>query len=138
MQLFFYPPWPLQCYLGAHISYFLCYMQKSFPFPTFCMQQIKGNSRHLQAGLEDVTNRNCLPNLKSLMLIIDGLTLLYNWHHWYRCCEIWDLISTLADKLRIVFETSKLKIGDNFVFEKLIHTENYLLLTGHQIRHCLA
>ena len=72
----------------------------------------------------------------SSMLIIDGLTLLYNWHHWYRCCEIWDL-STLADKLKIVFiETSKLKIGDNFVFEKLIRTENYLLLTGHRICHC--
>ena len=72
----------------------------------------------------------------SSMLIIDGLTLLYNWRHWYRCCEIWDL-STLADKLTIVFiETSKLKIGDNFVFEKLIRTENYLLLTGHRIWHC--
>ena len=51
-------------YLGAHISYFLCCMQKSFPFPLFRMQQIKWNSRHMHAGLEDVTNKfNCLPNI---------------------------------------------------------------------------
>ena len=101
----FYPPWPLQCYLGEHISYFLCCMQKCFPFPLFRMQQIKGNSRHMHAGFEDVTNKITVCQTLSLMLMIDGLTLLYNWHYWYQCCEIWDL-SALADKVGIVFETS--------------------------------
>ena len=80
----------------------------------------------MQAWRMSLTKTVC--QTLSLMLIIDSLTLLYNWHHWYRCCEIWDL-STLADKLRIVFETSQLKISDNFVFEKFTRTENYLLLT---------
>ena len=104
-----YPPWSLQCYLGAHISYFLFCMQKSFPFPPLIFACNKGNSRHLHADLEDVTNKNCLPNL---VLNVNwwSHSAVYNWHHWYQCCEIWDLF-TLADKLRIVFETSKLKIA---------------------------
>ena len=51
------------------------------------------------------------------------------------CCEIWDF-SALADKLGIWnFETilNWKPYGDNFGFVKLIHTENYLLLTGRRI-----
>ena len=52
---------PLQFFLGAHISYFLFCMQKSFPFPTFRMQQLKEIADYdLHAALEDVTNKNCL------------------------------------------------------------------------------
>ena len=50
----------------------------------------KGKSRHLHAGLEDVTNKNCLPQTLSLMLI-DGLTLLYNWHFIIGTIMLWNL-----------------------------------------------
>ena len=78
----------------------------------------KENSRYLHAGLEDVTNKNSLPNL---LLNVNwwSHSAVYNWHHWYQCCEIWDL-STLADKFGIVFETSKLKLAWwQFCFWKL-------------------
>ena len=58
----------------------------------------------MQAWRMSLTNLTVCQTL-SLMLMIDGLTLLYNWHYWYQCCEIWDL-SALADKVGIVFETS--------------------------------
>ena len=59
----------------------------------------KENSRHLHAGLEDVINKNCLPNLNVLnvKLMVSFCSTKFN-------------LSTLADKLRIVFKTSKLKI----------------------------
>ena len=41
------------------ISFFAC--RKVSLFHLFTCN--KGNSRHLHAGLEDVTNKNCLPNL---------------------------------------------------------------------------
>ena len=89
------------------ISFFAC--RKVSLFHLFACN--KGNSRHLHAGLEDVTNKNCFPNL---VLIVNwwSHSAVQYWHHcsWYQCCEIWDL-STLADKLRIVFKTSKLKLA---------------------------
>ena len=83
-------------------------MHKSFPFPPFRMQQRKEQTSECMHAWRMSLTKTVFQTL-SLMLI-DGLTLL---------CTI-DIIgtnvvkfldlSTLADKLRIVFETSKLKI----------------------------
>ena len=90
----------------------------------------KGNSRHLHAGLaQDVTDKNSLPNL-FLNVNWWSHSAGYNWHHWYQCCEIWDL-STLADKFGIVFETSKLKLAWwQFDFENLIRIEKLFTINS--------
>ena len=67
-------PWPLQCSLVSHFSYFLCCMrQKGFPFlPSACN---RGNSRpdiSMQAWSMSLT-RTVGHKTLSLMLI-DGLT----------------------------------------------------------------
>ena len=119
----------------SRISFVAC--RKVSLFHLFACNKLKEIAEIcMQAWRMSLTKPVC--QTLSLMLIIDGLTLLI-----YTIDTLvpmlWNLgpVSVLADKLRIVFETSKLKIGDNFVFEKFIHTENYLLLTGHWICHLL-
>ena len=73
----------------------------------------------MHAGLEDVTNKNCLPNLNVLnvKLMVSLCSTKFN-------------LSTVADKLRIVFETSKTIL---FLKNWSIRTENYLPLTARCI-----
>ena len=90
----------------------------NFPFSTFSHPTKKIADICMQAWRMSLTKMVC--QTLSLMLI-DGLdhSAVYNWHHWYQSCEIWDL-STLADKFGIVFETSKLKLAWwQFCFWKL-------------------
>ena len=59
---------------GLHTTFFFFAFRKVSLFYLFACN--KGNSRHLHAGLEDVTDKNCLQKPYPLMLI-DRLTLLY-------------------------------------------------------------
>ena len=91
----------------THLLFPFLHAEK-FPFSTFSHATKEIADICMQAWRMSLTKTVC--QTLSLMLI-DGLTLLYNWHHGrYQRCEIWDL-STLADKLRIVFKTSKLKLA---------------------------
>ena len=114
----------------THLLFPLLHAEK-FPFSTFlrATKKIADIMICMHAGLEDVTinilNKNCLPNLNVLnvKLMVSLCSTKFN-------------LSTLADKLRIVFETSKLKIiWWQFFFLKnwSIRTENYLLLTARCI-----
>ena len=94
----------------THLLFPFLHAEK-FPFSTFSHATKERADICMHTGLEDITNKNCLPNL---VLIVNwwSHSAVQYWHHcsWYQCCEIWDL-STLADKLRIVFKTSKLKLA---------------------------
>ena len=109
----------------THLLFPLLHAEK-FPFSIFLRGTKKIEDICMHAGLEDVTDKNCLPNLNVLnvKLMVSLCSTKFN-------------LSTLADKLRIVFETSKLKIvWWQFCFWKigqLIRTENYLLITAHCI-----
>ena len=94
----------------THLLFPLLHAEK-FPFSTFLRATKKKADICMHAGLEDVTKKTCLPNFNVLnvKLMVSLCSTKFN-------------LSTLADKLRIVFETSKLKLyGDNFVFEKLVN-----------------
>ena len=91
----------------THLLFPFLHAEK-FPFSTFSHETKEIADICMQAWRMSLTKTVC--QTLSLMLN-DGLTLLYNWHHCrYQCCEMWDL-STLADKLRIVFKKSKLKLA---------------------------
>ena len=125
----------IQCYQGCtHLLFPFLHAEK-FPFSTFSHATKERADICMHTGLEDVTNKNCLPNL---VLIVNwwSHSAVQYWHHcsWYQCCEIWDL-STLADKLRIVFKTSKLKLAWwQFCFWKIdSHWKLHLLSTARHI-----
>ena len=81
---------PTMATQGSLDSVFPLLHAERFPFSTFSHATKEKADICMQTWRIYVTNKNCLPQTLSLMLI-DGLTLLYNWHFIIGTIMLWNL-----------------------------------------------